>query len=340
MGVAGRTSTPAARRRAAQRAAARNGHGRSPKSTPSKRTAPGRPAARRAPSKKRAPATRAGKRPAAKRPAGTRPSPKRRAGAKVSLRRPSLRASLIVLLVAGAALVAGYYGWLRDSSLVAVRDVSVSGVTSPDRERIEAALTDAARTMTTLNVREDELAAAVASFPTVLSVSADAKLLHGLAVEVAERPPVLIVEGGGETVPVAGDGTLLRGLELGKEANALPALEVKQIPGSGGLEGADLEQALVLGATPAPLRPLIEGVSFERKRGVELTMKGGIPILFGPSSQAAQKWGAAATVLADPKLETLTYVDVRVPERPAVGGAAAPTALEPDPEPAPVEPTL
>jgi len=337
MGVASRTSTPAARRRAAQRAA-RNGYRRNPKRTPAKRSAPGRAATRRSPGKKRASATRAASRPATKRSAGVRRSPKRPAGARSSLRRPSLRASLIALLLTGAALVAGYYGWLRDSSLVAVRDVSVSGVTSPDRERIEAALTDAARTMTTLNVREDELAAAVSSFPTVVSVSADAKLLHGLAVEVAERPPVLVVEAGGEAVPAAGDGTLLRGLELAKEAKALPALEVEKIPGSGGLEGADLEQALVLGAAPPPLRPLIEGISFERKRGVELAMKGGIPILFGPSSQASDKWDAAAAVLADPKLEILTYVDVRVPERPAVGGAAAPTALEP--EPAPVEPAL
>jgi hypothetical protein len=29
-------------------------------------------------------------------------------------------------------------------------------------------------------------------------------------------------------------------------------------------------------------------------------------------------------VLADPKLDAVTYVDVRVPERPAAGGAAKP----------------
>ena len=43
---------------------------------------------------------------------------------------------------------------------------------------------------------------------------------------------------------------------------------------------------------------------------------------FGSSSGAAAKWAAAAAVLADPKLDGLTYVDVRVPERAAAGGAS------------------
>ena len=237
-----------------------------------------------------------------------------------------------------AALAAGYFAWLRDSSLVAVRDVSVSGLSSPDAERIEEALVKAGREMTTLHVREDELEDAVAAFPTVVSVSADADLLHGLEIRVRERPPVLVAASGGQTVPVAADGTLLRGVRMDDAQGALPVLQAKKIPGAGKLEGADLEQALVLGATPAPLRPLIEGISLRRGHGVEVTMKGGIPIRFGPSSEAGAKWAAAAAVLADPKLETLTYVDVRVPDRPAVGGAAAPTALAP--EPVPVEPAV
>ena len=36
----------------------------------------------------------------------------------------------------------------------------------------------------------------------------------------------------------------------------------------------------------------------------------------------AAKWDAAAAILADPQIDTLTYVDVRVAERPSIGGAA------------------
>ncbi len=55
---------------------------------------------------------------------------------------------------------------------------------------------------------------------------------------------------------------------------------------------------------------------------MEVTLRGGIPVRFGNGSRATEKWAAAAAVLADPKLDSLTYLDVRVPERPAAGGAA------------------
>jgi cell division protein FtsQ len=229
-----------------------------------------------------------------------------------------------------AALVAGgYFAWFRNSSLVAVTRVEVSGLSSPDAPRIEEALTEAATSMTTLNVDQKLLDRAVAPFPTVISVSADPDLPHGLAIDVSERPPALIAEAKDESVPVGPDGVLLEGLELGDAADALPVLQVEELPGSGKLAGDALEQAVVLGAAPAPLRPLIEGVAIAGERGVEVTMRGGIPIRFGSSELAARKWAAAAAVLADPKTETLTYVDVRVPERPALGGAEAPPAPDP-----------
>jgi cell division septal protein FtsQ len=253
-------------------------------------------------------------------------------------RRPSLRASLVIVAVLSAGLVAGYLGWFRDSSLVAVRDVTVSGVSSADKGGIEAALTEAAGSMTTLNVSESELEEAVARFPTVVSVSADPKLFHGLAIEVVERPPALLVSAGGETVPAAGDGTLLRGLELSDQSReALPVIDVRALPRQQ-LSGEPLAKATVAGAAPEPLLELIEGISFDGQTGVEVTMKGDIPIRFGTAEQAGRKWAAAAAVLADPKLDTLTYLDVRAPERPAVGGAAAPTAEVA--EPVTPEPTL
>jgi cell division protein FtsQ len=241
------------------------------------------------------------------------------------------------VVLALGALAAGYVGWFRDSSLVAVNEVEVTGLSSPDEPRIVAALTEAAGSMTTLNFDEAELADAVVGFPTVVSVSADRDFPHGLAIHVNERPPALMAVAGGDAVPVAGDGTLLRGLELDEATREpLPVLDVGELPASGRLEGEALAQAVVLGATPRPLRPLVDDISIAGEDGVEVTMRGEIPILFGTHEQAGAKWAAAAAVLADPKLETLTYLDVRVPERPAVAGAAAPTAQAPPA--APLEP--
>jgi cell division protein FtsQ len=184
-------------------------------------------------------------------------------------------------------------------------------------------LTKAAEEMTTLHVREDELAAAAAAFPDVKSVSADASLPTGLTVTVVQRRPALIARGKSETVAVAGDGAVLPGVEVPKDAK-LPAIDVDELPSSGRLDGPALEQALVVGAAPEPLQPLIEKVGFESDEGVVVTLEGGLPVHFGTDGRADAKWEAAAAVLADPKLKRLTYVDVRVPERAAAGGAAPP----------------
>jgi cell division protein FtsQ len=237
-------------------------------------------------------------------------------------RLPSLawRQAVLLLLGVGAVLAAGYFLYLRDSSLVAVTDVEVEGVRSGDRERIVAALEAAGEGMTTLHVQPDELEAAVAGFPTVESVSADASFPHGLRIDVTERPPALVAQAGGREVPIAADGTLLSGVSAASELD-LPVVELGGLPQSGKLTGEPLEQALVAGAVPDELRPLIEDISYSKDYGVVLTMKGGIPIRFGPGARAEAKWAAAAAVLADPKLEALGYVDVRVPERPAAGAA-------------------
>lgn len=227
---------------------------------------------------------------------------------------------VVLAVAAGVALTSGYFFYLRDSSLVAVTDVQVEGVRSGDREAIIAALEEAGEEMTTLHLEADRLEAAVAAFPTVESVRADADFPHGLLIEVAERPPTVIAQADGREVPIADDGTVLAGLTATKELD-LPVLRVQQLPASGRLEGEALDQALVVGATPEELRPLIESIDYAKDYGVVISMEGAIPIRFGPGARGAAKWAAAAAVLADPKLQSLSYVDVRVPERPAAGGA-------------------
>ncbi len=232
------------------------------------------------------------------------------------------RRTLIVVVLAALALVAFYYGWFRDSSLVSVKHVTVEGVSTSDGDRVKAALSEAAQGMSTLDVDQGKLESAVASFPTVAGISVDPSFPSGMTITVSERPPALIASDGKSETPVAADGTILSGVQLTKdEAAALPALRVQQVRESGHLEGSPLSKALVIGAAPASLRPLIEGEKIEPDLGVVVTMKGGFRIEFGPSENAASKWAAAAAVLADPKLQSLTYVDVRVPQRPAVGGS-------------------
>jgi cell division septal protein FtsQ len=219
--------------------------------------------------------------------------------------------------MAAGVLAIAYFAWFRDSSLVAVHDVKVEGATSADRGRIVSALTDAAQGMTTLHVRTDRLTAAVSGFPTVAAVSADPSFPHGLTVRVTERESALIASDGHHQVAVAPDGWLLAGVHT---SGNLPQLKVDSLPASGRLGGEPLAEALTVGAAPAPLQPLIASVSVSRDYGVVVAMRGGFALRFGTGDRAAAKWAAAAAVLADPKVTSLGYVDVRVPERPAVGG--------------------
>ena len=139
--------------------------------------------------------------------------------------------------------------------------MTVEGIAGPEAAQVTDALERAGKEMTTLNVDEGELAAAVSRYPTVVAVQTDSDFPHGLTVEVTGRPPVLMASAGGPAVPVAADGTVLHGVDA--SAAGLPAIEVESVPVKGALEGEPLALAEVAGAAPEPLRPLIEGLAVE-----------------------------------------------------------------------------
>ncbi|HEX6117237.1 MAG TPA: cell division protein FtsQ/DivIB [Solirubrobacterales bacterium] len=230
------------------------------------------------------------------------------------------RRRVAIAVALAALLAAGYFLWFRDSSLVAIDDVEVAGLDYAEEE-VTAALEAAAEKMTTLNADPAELEEAVSGFPTVASVTIDPGFPHHLAIEVTERPPVAAI-GDGEGIAVAGDGTVLSG--LGAEGLKLPVIEAEHPPSSGRLDGVALAQAEVLGAAPAPLRPAIEAAGVDKEDGVVVELAEGIEVRFGDSADAAAKWASAVAILADPKLDQLSYIDVRLPGRPAVGGAPLP----------------
>ena len=302
-----RATTPAGRRRAARRGATAAGTrtrrqqaGHAPRKAPPKRT---KPKARKAPPKARKP-------------------PVKRGAGGLKARAPRILVTLLIIL---GVLGATYQLWFRNSSFVAVENITIEGIHGPEQQGVEAALAGAAGEMTTLNVDDDALEAAVAGFPTVVGVDADADFPHDLALIVKERPPVLLATAGGESVPIAGDGTVLPGVDVSDLK--LPSIGVDELPAQGRLSGDALQIARVMGPTPKPLLELVEEISIGGEEGVQVTLRGDVPVWFGGSDDAAAKWDATAAILADPQIDSLTYVDVRVAERPSIGGAA-PTVTE------------
>lgn len=235
--------------------------------------------------------------------------------ATIARRRPTRRA---VAVVAAAGVVAAAFAlWLRDSSLVRVERVAVSGLAGGQAAEIEAALVDAARDMTTLHVRHDRLAAAVERYPIVKSMRADADFPHGLRIAVDAYEPVAALQPrSGDRVAVAWDGTLLRGAAT----RGLAIVGVRTAPGGDRVRDRRTLAAIALLAdAPRALRDRVNRV-YHAPRGLAVTVQDGPKLYFGGPSRLRAKWGAAAQVLAQAGARGASHVDVRVPERPVAGG--------------------
>jgi cell division protein FtsQ len=226
------------------------------------------------------------------------------------------------------ALGAGYRFWLRDSSLVAVTQVKVAGAEGPEAAAVTNLLKHDAKGMSTLNADEAKLTEAVAGFPTVAGIDVETNFPHGMTVTVDSRPPVVLVDVAGHKTPVAGDGTVLTGVDKGR--TELPVIKLDRMPAGAKVTGDALAESIVLGGAPDPLRSLIDRVRFKGEQGVVVTLAG-LPVIFGTSEKVQEKWTALSATLADPSLSSLSYLDVRVPERPAAGGAGDTVADAPDP---------
>jgi cell division protein FtsQ len=252
-----------------------------------------------------------------------------------------LRSPLAVgaaLLLGGGALAGGWL-WLRDSSLVEIREVTVVGQRGPEASRVRRALEITARRMTTLHVRSDDLRAAVRPFPIVKAVRVDVDFPHRVRVIVEQYVPVGSVRMGSKRILVAADGTLLRNTPSRKVA----AIPLSRAPAGDRLtEGRAVMIVRFLTIAPRRLRSRIAR-AYVGPQGLTAELYNGPTLYFGLPRRLTAKWAAAVRVLGHPSSQGATYLDVRVPERPAAGGLEAITdelgqPLTPPP-PAPAPPT-
>ena len=231
---------------------------------------------------------------------------------------PVLRRRLLVLALVAGALAGGYFGWLRDSSLVRVERVKVEGLSGPGSERVRAALADSARGMTTLHIRQDELERAVESEPLVHSITVHTDFPRAVRIAVVQKTPVGVLVVRGRRVPVAADGTLLRDSRADR---LLPTLPAGKLPRGKRLgTGHAMRLVQVAAAAPAALRRRIEGVRQSRAHGYVAQVRGGPDVWIGDTSALDAKWRAAAAILAQASSEGADYIDVRFPERAVAGG--------------------
>ena len=221
-----------------------------------------------------------------------------------------VRRWLVVAAIALLALGAAYTFWFRGSSYVAVEEVKITGT-----EQVPEV--------------DSALRAAVAGNPAVAGIKVDTQFPHTMLIDVRTRIPVGYLAS--EGVVVAGDGTILD--NTGKAPEGIPEIKVDNEDGglvSGDLVTGDaLEISRVLGAAPPELAEAINSAETDKDVGVSVEIGPGLELRFGDSTSADLKWKAAAAVLADPKFEGASYLDLSVPDRPVAGGVSEST---PEPE--------
>ena len=236
---------------------------------------------------------------------------------------PRLRALTVVIVIALALLLGGGWLWLRESSLVAINRVTITGVSGPDAAEIRSALRAAAENMTTLDVRIGQLRSAVAPYPVVKDLRVRAQFPHGIRIHVIEHVAVGAVTVGGRTIPVAGDGTLLHD---GAAPGSLPVIPLRVPPGGTRLTEPDALAAVqVLAEAPYRMLERVTEVTNVAPHGLVAQLRNGPSIYFGNAERLAAKWLAAAAVLADPGSAGALYIDVTDPERAAAGVGSSTT---------------
>jgi cell division protein FtsQ len=223
--------------------------------------------------------------------------------------------SALMGVAAALAIVTGWM-WFRDSGFVAVKQVDIVGASGEQGAAIRAAIRNAAGDMTTLHVRRDTMRSAVAPYPIVKDVQLRPDFPHRLKVTVVSREPVAVIVVGASKLPVAGDGTLLRG----SVASGVPVLPLRHPPAGNRVEDrATRDLVALLAAAPPALRTQV-AKAFLGPRGLTARLKAGSALYFGNGTRLTAKWAAATAVLADATSKGATSLDLRVPERPAAGG--------------------
>lgn len=230
-------------------------------------------------------------------------------------------------MIALAAILATAWLLVRDSSLVAVEEVKIVGLDGYHDKAARKAVTAEATQMTTMNFDDQRVADAAAAFVNVESVSVETDYPHAVTIRFDVIRPVLLAKVNGRSVALAADGAIVTSA---RDAATLPKIEVSgSIEGGRVTDGKALDVTSVLGAAPDVLLRKVDDVRWGRQ-GLVLELDKGVRLIFGTATGSRTKWRDAATVLADGNSKGLSYIDLRAPGRPAVGGlGAAPVTVTP-----------
>ena len=237
----------------------------------------------------------------------------------LSIARPSLlrfaaRGTVVVVALVAAYVVA------RETSVFAVREVSVAAASPAVEEEVRAALVPFTGT-SLVKVDAAAVEERLEEIPSVRTAEVDRAFPHTIAVGVELERPVAVVRLRTGAWVVSERGRVIRPVELGAE-RSLPRIWLAKsaplVPGET-LGSNAVRPALHALAGLPPRFPARVVSARSREGSVVLVLDGWTELRLGPPERIGIKLASAATVLrALPEAERrqLAYLDVSLPERP------------------------
>jgi cell division septal protein FtsQ len=214
-----------------------------------------------------------------------------------------------------------FWLWFKDSPLVSVDRVQVTGLSGPDVPQIRQALAAAAVRMTTLDVDMARLRAVARPYTDVRSLTVNTQFPHGMVIHVVEQVPIAQINVNGSPMAVSRDGSLLAATP---GIARLPVLSVTSLPAGTRFTGSGaLATLAVLSAAPYRFLNHIQSAQETSQNGVVVQLRRGPQIRFGDTTQLHDKWAAALALLGVPSAQGAQYIDVTDPGRPAAGAATS-----------------
>jgi cell division protein FtsQ len=253
----------------------------------------------------------------------TRQPPRARAAVAELPRRPRGRlarfapSSRSVFVGLGlAAVTALLYLGARETSVFAVRTISVEGVSPKLARKVERAL-QPLEGESLLKVSSGDVSRLATALPQVAGVSYDRAFPNTLRVRVVPEVPLAVLRRGAGAWLVSQDGRAIARLSLGADRE-LPRIWLPRTvdvtlggtlaPGS----GADQIAALVP-AQEAGLHGIVS-VAIDRAGQITYVLRSGVQVRVGTATQLPLKLTIARRILA--ATPVAGYLDVSVPERP------------------------
>ena len=258
--------------------------------------------------------------------AGARPHPAVVERRRRIVRDRGRRRRTALLAALGLAAGAMLLWWLATGPLLAVSGVSVSGYDRDDRPALEAALAEAASDGTVLRPPVAAMRLAAARFPWVASVSVERDWPRGVSVQVVEAEPVAVAASREGAVLVSEAGRVLGPVSGRAGVGWLRLAHAPPAPGYALPDAARPALTFVAAAAPAVGRR-VRALQVDERGLLTGALAGGPDLRLGRPERLGAKATALGLVLArlTPEEEAeAAYIDLGVPERPAVGGLEPP----------------